>query len=106
MFAIMKKEAKKAEKTLGTKKIIGELKFQKELQTLESELDSNITIKFPDPNNILEFHAIIKIDYPDSYWYGGTYKFLIKIPHDYPFAPPKAFCLTTVYHPNIDKENG
>ena len=38
----------------------------------------------------------------DTLWFGGKYKFSIKIPDDYNNEPPEVRCLTKVYHPNID----
>lgn len=38
----------------------------------------------------------------DSYWYGGKYEFTVTIPTEYNISPPKVFCNTRIYHPNID----
>ncbi|ADM12475.1 ubiquitin conjugating enzyme E2 [Encephalitozoon intestinalis ATCC 50506] len=32
------------------------------------------------------------------------FRFKIKIPHAYPFKPPKLLCLDKVFHPNIDDD--
>ncbi|AFM99249.1 ubiquitin-protein ligase [Encephalitozoon hellem ATCC 50504] len=33
---------------------------------------------------------------------GRVLRFKLKIPHAYPFKPPKLLCLDKVFHPNID----
>ena len=33
---------------------------------------------------------------------GGTFMFEIKMPENYPFHPPYAYCHTLLWHPNID----
>lgn len=36
--------------------------------------------------------------------YNGLYNFRIEFPPDYPFKSPKLFCMTAVFHPNVDRE--
>lgn len=38
----------------------------------------------------------------DTPFDGGTFIFEIKLPTNYPFSPPFAYCHTIVWHPNID----
>lgn len=35
--------------------------------------------------------------------YNGIYKFILLFPSEYPFKSPKLFCITPVFHPNIDE---
>lgn len=35
---------------------------------------------------------------------GRVLRFKLKIPHAYPFKPPKLLCLDKVFHPNIDDD--
>lgn len=37
---------------------------------------------------------------------GGLWKLHLKIPHDYPISPPKAFFKTKIWHPNVEESNG
>ena len=104
---LMKKEVRKEEKKKvvsgeGKSKTPGELRFQKEIEDLEKDLDANIKIAFPNKDNIMEFEISIKLDDPASLWYPGTYKFKVNIPPAYPHEPPKCICLTKIYHPNIE----
>ena len=38
----------------------------------------------------------------DSLWQGGIYDLVLDFKPEYPHEPPKATCLTPIYHPNID----
>jgi len=40
----------------------------------------------------------------DTEIYKGLYKFKIEFPEEYPFKSPKLFCMTDVFHPNIDND--
>lgn len=67
---------------------------------------------FADPNNIMEFHLVIKPDEGEIYaetsstsayhglqgmYKSGTYKFKFDVPSDYPYKPPKVKCEAKVY---------
>lgn len=39
----------------------------------------------------------------DSLWAGGAFKFMIDIPDEYKYQPPKVRCQTPIYHPNINE---
>lgn len=61
----------------------------------------------PDPDNLLESHAII-IGPDKTPYEGGFFYFYIKLPHDYPFSPPVVTLMTTNqntvrFNPNLYK---
>lgn len=39
----------------------------------------------------------------EGIWADKTVQFIIRVPKEYPFKPPKVKCLTKILHPNIDK---
>lgn len=47
---------------------------------------------FPDPNNLTNFHVVVKPD--TGYWKGAEYKFTFHIPDMYPHEAPK---VVTIY---------
>lgn len=61
----------------------------------------------PDPDNLLESHAVI-IGPEKTPYEGGFFYFYIKLPHDYPFSPPVVKLMTTGqntvrFNPNLYK---
>lgn len=76
----------------------GQLQFQKELPDLNVIPQCRLS---QNQKDIMNFNATYTPE-KDSYWYGGKYEFSISIPDSYPFNPPKVFCNTRIYHPNID----
>lgn len=43
---------------------------------------------------------------PGTPYDGGLWKLNLKIPHDYPKNPPKAYFKTKIWHPNVEESNG
>jgi ubiquitin-conjugating enzyme E2 M len=78
----------------------GQLQFQKELPELTVVPQCKLSL---DKDDIMNFKATYTPD-KESYWYGGKYEFSFNIPDSYPFNPPKVYCNTKVYHPNIDSK--
>ncbi len=37
---------------------------------------------------------------------GGQFRVKLMIPKDFPTNPPKAFFVTKIFHPNVNKESG
>jgi ubiquitin-conjugating enzyme E2 M len=90
----MKEISAQSEKKTST----GQLQFQKELPDLSVIPQCKLTMNKDD---IMNFKATYTPE-KDSIWYGGKYEFSISIPDTYNFNPPKVFCNTKIYHPNID----
>ena len=43
---------------------------------------------------------------PGTPYADGLWKLSLRIPHDYPASPPKAFFKTKIWHPNVEESNG
>jgi len=59
-------------------------------------------LEFPNPDNLMLFNLFVTPT--DGLYKGAEFKFIITVPQDYPYSPPKASCETPIYHPNIDTE--
>lgn len=75
------------------------LRLQKDLSQIDIPL--NAKISFPNKENQSTFEVTTTPEI-GSYWHHGTYNFLVTIPNEYPYEPPKIACNTKIYHPNID----
>ena len=96
MLRFKKQEEVSTEKQVSN----GYLMFKKETTDFASSMIPQAKLYFND-KDIMNF----RIDYTpekDSFWYPGVYEFSFTIPEDYPFSPPKIYCKTKIYHPNID----
>jgi ubiquitin-conjugating enzyme (huntingtin interacting protein 2) len=56
-------------------------------------------------DNVLTLQGSIKGPI-DSPYQDGVFLIEIKIPQDYPFAPPKMRFITKVWHPNVSSQTG
>jgi ubiquitin-conjugating enzyme E2 M len=75
------------------------LRVDRDLSNLEGT-SANVTL--PDPNDKLTVEIVVK---PlDGLWRGGTFKFRLIFPSDYPHNPPVCRYLgpTRLWHPNIE----
>ena len=75
-----------------TKRSPGLIRLQKEVGELD--LPRHVEITFPDPDNIMKFHAKVDLSKEDCLWKGATYHFTVTVPPNYPHDPPKAHCDT------------
>lgn len=66
------------------------------------DLPNTISMNFPVPDDLLNFTVEIKPD--EGYYRGGLFKFVFKVPKNYPHDPPKVVCTQRVFHPNIDTD--
>ena len=84
------------------------LRLAKDLSELSASkftAQASTRITFPDGrHNLRRFFVLVT---PHSGLYANaSFRFLISIPAQYPFQPPKVQCLTPVLHPNIDWRKG
>lgn len=87
-------EKKSGENQTTTKKVTpGQLRLSKDIAQID--IPSNATIKFPNKDEITKFEVTVKPE-EGSYWYGGTYNFIVSVPDEYPQEPPKITCNTMV----------
>ncbi|KAL6122857.1 hypothetical protein NUSPORA_00118 [Nucleospora cyclopteri] len=75
-------------------------RLMKEIETMESFKEGNISAAPVDPSNIYRWHGII-IGPEDTPYEGGVFKLDITFPADYPFKAPRVDFLTKIYHCNV-----
>jgi len=73
-------------------KPLSAIRLQKEYLRLKREPIADICAE-PRPENILEWHFVIKGP-ADSAYAGGAYHGMLKFPSNYPYAPPSIMMLT------------
>lgn len=78
----------------------GEIRLQRDLNELD--LPANMTIHFPEPENIMKFEVSLRVEEKTSLWSGARCCFTFTVPPSYPYEPPKVHCNSKIYHPNID----
>lgn len=98
---------KSAEKKSGGSKTPADLRLNKDL----SELDLQATtaqVDVPDKDNLRELLLTLKPK--EGYYRGGTFKFQVSVPAEYPHQPPKVVYELDlnggkrIFHPNIDED--
>mmetsp|Transcript_43384 Transcript_43384/g.90869 ORF Transcript_43384/g.90869 Transcript_43384/m.90869 type:complete len:150 (-) Transcript_43384:261-710(-) len=77
-------------------------KLSKELKNLQTEPVPQGEAG-PKSDNLYEWEGIIRGPEGTAYE-GGTFRFEMRFPAEYPFKPPKVNFLTKVLHPNITEE--
>lgn len=75
------------------------LRVDRDLGNLDG---TTATVSLPDPNDKLTVVIVVKP--MDGIWKGGTFKFRLQFPTDYPHTAPKCQYLgpTRLWHPNIE----
>lgn len=76
------------------------LKEKEDLENISTNIHQAKFLGFIKAN-ILEFEIEYTPD-SESLWNGGKYIFAFYFSDNYPFSPPKVYCRTKIYHPNID----
>jgi len=77
-----------------------QIRLQKDLE--EATVMADVTITFPNPDNIQKFHVRLLISH--GIWAGGKFDFSFDIPNDWPHQRPEVKILTRVWHPNIAED--
>ncbi|PYH70016.1 putative ubiquitin conjugating enzyme (UbcC) [Aspergillus vadensis CBS 113365] len=72
-----------------------------EYKTLSQEPWVNIDV---DEQNLLHWTIGLIVLNPDSLYYGGYFKAIMKFPSNYPYSPPEFRFVRPLYHPNIYKD--
>ncbi|KAJ6216355.1 hypothetical protein RDWZM_007512 [Blomia tropicalis] len=79
-----------------------DLFLPRDIQELQDDIPSTCKFRVPNPNELSKLELLITPS-KDSMWYGGKFKFIIDVPIEYKYVPPKVRCLTRIYHPNINE---
>ncbi|KAF2484620.1 ubiquitin-conjugating enzyme/RWD-like protein [Neohortaea acidophila] len=69
-----------------------------EYKALAKETWTNISLI---RENIFEWSVALVVLNPDSHYYGGYYKAIMKFPRNYPYEPPDFRFERPLWHPNI-----
>jgi ubiquitin-conjugating enzyme E2 D/E len=77
-------------------------RLMREHHDIEKSPSTNVSAG-PISDNISHWEAII-IGPEDTPYSGGIFNLDIQFPQDYPFKPPKIKFVTTIWHPNIDRQ--
>jgi ubiquitin-conjugating enzyme E2 D/E len=75
----------------------------KDLKELQNSTHDNITANPANSDNIFHWRGVIKGPVGSPYE-GGSFRFNVEFPTDYPFKPPVFNFMTQIYHPNINVE--
>ncbi|RDB24280.1 Ubiquitin-conjugating enzyme E2 [Hypsizygus marmoreus] len=77
-------------------------RIQKELKDLATNPIDGITAD-PKDDNLFEWNCSIRAS-SDSPYKGGTFKFTLSLPQNFPFKAPTVTFTTKIYHPGINDE--
>ncbi|KAJ9472414.1 NEDD8-conjugating enzyme Ubc12 [Diplonema papillatum] len=99
------KKEKEEKKTGG--KAAADMRLNKDLSEVDFSNNPNVTLVIPVPENSRELLLTLKPT--EGHYQGGTFKFKVSVPYDYPHTPPKVFYdlainQTKIFHPNIDED--
>eukprot|EP01001_Neometanema_parovale_P010730 NODE_6968_length_803_cov_88.736765_g6732_i0.p1 GENE.NODE_6968_length_803_cov_88.736765_g6732_i0~~NODE_6968_length_803_cov_88.736765_g6732_i0.p1 ORF type:complete len:177 (+),score=37.39 NODE_6968_length_803_cov_88.736765_g6732_i0:83-613(+) len=98
----LSKDKELREKTGKGQTSAADLRLTKDLGELDLK-GTTASIEIPDEQNQREFWITLRPI--EGFYQGGTFRFQISVPAQYPHEPPKAFLPTPkVWHPNIDEE--
>ncbi|KAI5172095.1 ubiquitin-conjugating enzyme E2 M [Nematocida sp. LUAm3] len=82
------------------KEPLSTLRLKKEMEEICIVQDDSIQAEYKEDGSAEIFYShMVK----EGIYEGQSYRFLIKTKENYPFSPPKAICLSPVFHPSIDE---
>ncbi|KAI5191342.1 ubiquitin-conjugating enzyme E2 M [Nematocida sp. AWRm77] len=77
------------------------LRVKKEMEDLHIQPDDRARAEYREDGSSQVFYSLYL---RDGIYGGQRYEFVINVPNNYPFAPPKAIALSKVFHPSIDAQ--
>ncbi|THU90684.1 ubiquitin-conjugating enzyme [Dendrothele bispora CBS 962.96] len=77
-------------------------RIQKELRDITNQPLENCKVE-ADESNLLEWNVTITAE-SDSPYKGGTFKYKLSLPQNFPFKAPTVTFKTKIYHPGINEE--
>ncbi|KAH7107438.1 UBC-like protein [Auriculariales sp. MPI-PUGE-AT-0066] len=77
-------------------------RIQREIIMLESTPVAGVSVT-PDESNLLSWAGTIKPS-AESPYKGGTFKFSMVFPDNFPFKAPSVKFLTKIYHPGVNEQ--
>lgn len=111
MFKLQQKRKEEAEKrasetanppSLSKQMSVRSRFLTREVSELQPCMPKTSSVSFSDVDDLRKFTLFISPD--EGYWKGGKFTFEIQIPPEYNIKPPKAHCLTKLWHPNITED--
>jgi ubiquitin-conjugating enzyme E2 M len=77
------------------------LRLQNDIAEYKVDEIKSVEIKFPNEKNMME---ILVTPTNETVYHGGTYKFTLDFPTNYPIKAPKLLLKNKIFHPNMDYE--
>ncbi|KAI0714236.1 UBC-like protein [Fomitopsis betulina] len=77
-------------------------RIQKELTDVRSKSVDGLSVE-PDDANLFVWRCAVRAA-PDSPYKGGTFRFTLTLPDNFPFKAPTVVFSTKIYHPGINEE--
>mmetsp|Transcript_6326 Transcript_6326/g.19172 ORF Transcript_6326/g.19172 Transcript_6326/m.19172 type:complete len:242 (-) Transcript_6326:426-1151(-) len=86
--------------------LASELRMKKDMVELSSQ-----RFTCPHATTVVEVNpsgtqVSVTMSFSGGYYAGGTFVVSLSLPENYPFRPPRVYCLTRVWHPNVELETG
>jgi ubiquitin-conjugating enzyme E2 D/E len=75
-------------------------RLQHEFKTVQRDFNDTCSVNLIDSD--LYFWEVITVGPDGTPYSGGTFRFLLRFPTDYPNLPPRIRCSTPMFHCNID----
>lgn len=78
-------------------------RLENELKSLQPLPNTSLTMV-----STVEDRYVSAIEYTmtvsEGIYEGRVLHFVLKVPHEYPFKPPRLVCTDSVFHPNVDED--